>query len=114
VRLPSVTPAQIVVSRQIKKLFTGILDNPMVTFPPFMGKELNYLRAQISRITCNTHISPSSYFQTVEDEEEEEEEGGKGTANVLNFNSYVLNHNHIIIYTCVCNRLWSYRTKPRI
>ncbi len=76
VRLPSVTPAQIVASRQIKKLFTGILDNPMVTFPPFPGKELNYLRAQIVRITCTTQISPSTYFQTLEEDEDEEEEGG--------------------------------------
>lgn len=78
-KLPNVTPAQIAVSREIKKVFTGQLDAPMVTFPPFPGKEMNYLRAQIARITCTTQISPNGYFQSLDDEEEEEEEGSKET-----------------------------------
>ena len=51
----------------------------MVTFPPFPGpgKEMNYLRAQIARITATTQISPNGYFASPEDEEEDEEEGGE-------------------------------------
>ena len=76
VKLPQVKPTQISASRQIRKLFTGKLDTPIVTYPPFPGNEANYLRAQIARISSTTQISPNSYFQHPEDEEEEEEEGG--------------------------------------
>ena len=75
-KLPHVTPAQIAVSRKIRKFFTGSLSTPVVTFPPFPGNEGNYLRAQIARISANTHISPNGYFQHPEDEEDEEEEEG--------------------------------------
>ncbi|XP_008633895.1 PREDICTED: LOW QUALITY PROTEIN: radial spoke head protein 4 homolog A-like [Corvus brachyrhynchos] len=44
VKLPPVTPAQIVCARKIKKFFTGRLDAPVVSFPPFPGNEANYLR----------------------------------------------------------------------
>ncbi|XP_037389270.1 radial spoke head protein 6 homolog A isoform X2 [Pygocentrus nattereri] len=54
VRLPDVTPAQITVARQIRKLFTGQLDAPVVSYPPFPGNEANYLRAQIARISAST------------------------------------------------------------
>ncbi len=77
VKLPHITPAQVSFSRYIRKLFTGVLNTPIVSFPPFPGNESNYLRAQIARISATTQISPSSYFQSPEDEEmdEEEEEG---------------------------------------
>lgn len=74
------TPAQIVAARAIRKLFTGRLDAPVVTFPPFPGNETNYLRAQITRITCTTQISPVGYFQHPEDEEEDQEDEGMGGA----------------------------------
>ncbi|KAL4601473.1 hypothetical protein GN956_G25897, partial [Arapaima gigas] len=54
VRLPSVTPAQIIAARQICKFFTGRLDAPIVSSPPFPGNEANYLRAQIARISAST------------------------------------------------------------
>lgn len=58
-------------------MFTGVLDTPIVSFPPFPGNESNYLRAQIARITATTQISPNGYFQQPEDEEvDEEDEGG--------------------------------------
>ncbi|NXH38232.1 RSH4A protein, partial [Dicaeum eximium] len=72
VKLPPVTPAQIVCARQIKKFFTGQLDAPVVSFPPFPGNEANYLRAQIARISAGTHVSPTGFYQFPEDEEEEE------------------------------------------
>ncbi|XP_020827287.1 radial spoke head protein 4 homolog A [Phascolarctos cinereus] len=78
VRLPSVTPAQIVIARNIKKYFTGRLDAPIMSYPPFPGNESNYLRAQIARISAGTHISPLGFYHFGEEGEEEEEvEGGQ-------------------------------------
>ncbi|NXP05822.1 RSH4A protein, partial [Thinocorus orbignyianus] len=81
VKLPPVTPAQIVCARKIKKFFTGRLDAPVVTFPPFPGNEANYLRAQIARISAGTQISPIGFYQFAEEEgdEEEETEAGRDT-----------------------------------
>ncbi|PKU30032.1 hypothetical protein llap_19664 [Limosa lapponica baueri] len=81
VKLPPVTPAQIVCARKIKKFFTGRLDAPVVSFPPFPGNEANYLRAQIARISAGTQISPIGFYQFAEEEgdEEEEMEGGRDT-----------------------------------
>ncbi|XP_032182283.1 radial spoke head protein 6 homolog A isoform X2 [Mustela erminea] len=77
-RLPHVTPLQIVQARKIKKFFTGYLDAPIISFPPFPGNEANYLRAQIARISAATHISPLGFYQFSEEEGDEEEEGGAG------------------------------------
>uniref|UniRef100_A0A1I8HMT7 HECT domain-containing protein n=3 Tax=Macrostomum lignano TaxID=282301 RepID=A0A1I8HMT7_9PLAT len=74
IRLPNATPAQIHVARRIKKFFTGRLDAPIVTYPPFPGTEANYLRAQIARISAGTHVSPKDFY-TFGEEEEEEEDG---------------------------------------
>ncbi|NXE39374.1 RSH4A protein, partial [Ptilorrhoa leucosticta] len=73
VKLPPVTPAQIVCARKIKKFFTGRLDAPIVSFPPFPGNEANYLRAQIARISAATHVSPTGFYQFANEDEEEEE-----------------------------------------
>ncbi|XP_066227957.1 radial spoke head protein 6 homolog A [Saccopteryx leptura] len=77
-RLPHVTPNQIVHARKIKKFFTGHLDAPIISYPPFPGNEANYLRAQIARISAATHISPLGFYQFSEEEGDEEEEGGGG------------------------------------
>ncbi|GCC41685.1 hypothetical protein chiPu_0025585 [Chiloscyllium punctatum] len=74
VKLPPVTPAQITVARKIKKFFTGNLDAPVISYPPFPGNEMSYLRAQIARISAGSQISPLGFYQ-FGDEEEEEEEG---------------------------------------
>ncbi|XP_032718262.1 radial spoke head protein 4 homolog A isoform X1 [Lontra canadensis] len=74
VKLPSVTPTQIVTARKIKKFFTGRLETPIVSYPPFPGNESNYLRAQIARISAGTHVSPLGFYQFGEEEGEEEEE----------------------------------------
>ncbi|MEJ1286747.1 hypothetical protein NN561_017756 [Cricetulus griseus] len=77
-KLPSVTPAQIVTARKIKKFFTGRLDAAIISYPPFPGNESNYLRAQIARISAGTHVSPLGFYQFGEEEGEEEEmEGGR-------------------------------------
>lgn len=72
-RLPSVTPQQIMVARQIRKVFTGNLNAEVISYPPFPGNEENYLRTQIARISAGTHISPQGYYIFEEDEDEEEE-----------------------------------------
>jgi len=71
--LPNVTPAQITVARQIKKFFTGRLNAPVVSYPPFPGSEAEYLRAQIARISAGTQISPIGYYTFDEDGDEDEE-----------------------------------------
>jgi len=81
IKLPGVTPAQIQSGRNIKKFFTGRLDAPVVSYPPFPGNESNYLRAQIARISAGSHISPLGFYQF--DEEEEEEEEGEGRDNFV-------------------------------
>ncbi|KAM6181815.1 radial spoke head protein 4 homolog A [Erethizon dorsatum] len=78
VKLPPVTPAQIVTARKIKKFFTGRLDAPIISYPPFPGNESNYLRAQIARISAGTHVSPLGFYQFGEEEGEEEEEVESG------------------------------------
>lgn len=75
IKLPPVTPDQISISRKIKKIFTGNLDAPIVSYPPFPGNEANYLRAMIARISAGTQISPFSYYHFGEEEEEEDEDG---------------------------------------
>ncbi|KAK2580599.1 hypothetical protein KPH14_007718 [Odynerus spinipes] len=81
IELPPLTPQQIVASRQIVRYFTGNLNTPLHTFPPFPGTEENYLRAQIARISGATDISPIGFFTFGGLDEEEEigeemEEGG--------------------------------------
>ncbi|XP_067293852.1 radial spoke head protein 6 homolog A isoform X2 [Pseudorasbora parva] len=72
VRLPVVTPTQISAARHIRRLFSGRLDAPVVSCPPFPGNEANYLRAQIARISAGTHVSPLGFYQFGEDEGEDE------------------------------------------
>ncbi|KAK9519812.1 hypothetical protein VZT92_022517 [Zoarces viviparus] len=74
VKLPSVSPAQITVARQIRKFFTGRLDNPVVSYPPFTGNEANYLRAQIARISAATQVSPEGFYKPAANEDDEEDE----------------------------------------
>jgi radial spoke head protein 4A len=72
-RLANVTPAQIQVARKIKKVFTGDLDTPIDSYPPFEGTEGNYLRAQIAQICADTVISPMGFYTFDEEDDEEEE-----------------------------------------
>jgi radial spoke head protein 4A len=74
VKLPDVKPAMIDHARKIFCLFTGCLSSQMNGFPPFIGLEKDYLRAQIARITATTHISPAGFYILTETAEEEAEE----------------------------------------
>ncbi|KAJ3598874.1 hypothetical protein NHX12_032837 [Muraenolepis orangiensis] len=73
-KLPAVTPAQINAARCIRKFFTGRLDAPISSYPPFPGLEANYLRAQIARISAGTQVSPLGFYQFAEEEGEDEPE----------------------------------------
>uniref|UniRef100_A0A7S4EYZ4 Uncharacterized protein n=1 Tax=Chrysotila carterae TaxID=13221 RepID=A0A7S4EYZ4_CHRCT len=70
VELPDVTPAQVAASRHIRKYFTGDLQAAVRAFPPFPGKEREYLRAQIARIAHDTVLCPKGKF-VLEGEEDE-------------------------------------------
>lgn len=76
-KLPDVTCAQIVVSRALRKVFTGDLEAPVFGYPPFPGVEKNYLRAIIARISSDTVIVPAEVFVPglPEDVEAEDEAG---------------------------------------
>ncbi|TNN77511.1 Radial spoke head protein 4 A [Liparis tanakae] len=74
VKLPAVSPEQITAARQIRKFFTGRLDTPVVSYPPFPGNEAQYLRAQIARISAGTQVSPQGFFQAGKEEGDEEDE----------------------------------------
>ncbi|XP_034479083.1 radial spoke head protein 4 homolog A [Drosophila innubila] len=71
IELPIVTPRQIVVSRQIKKFFTGDLESDIVSYPCFPGKEKHYLRAMIARISAGTHIAPQGYYRRMTKKEQD-------------------------------------------
>eukprot|EP00033_Pygsuia_biforma_P000794 GCRY01000926.1.p1 GENE.GCRY01000926.1~~GCRY01000926.1.p1 ORF type:complete len:867 (+),score=252.04 GCRY01000926.1:141-2741(+) len=78
VRLPDVSPQQIVAARKIVKTFSGDLNRPVSSIPPFPWTESVYLRAQIARINHATALAPKGLFIFEEDEEEE-----TGTGNVI-------------------------------
>ena len=54
--LPDVTPQQIVASKSIRKFLTGDLSADVRAYPPFPGKEKEYLRTQIARIVQATAL----------------------------------------------------------
>jgi len=74
VRLPSVSPSQIVTARSITKFLSGHLKAKVSSFPEFPGEERHLLRAQIARISAGTIIAPMMYYQFDEDEEVDDEE----------------------------------------
>lgn len=69
IELPDVTPQQIVRARNIRKIFTGILDTEILTFPSYPWKERHLLRAQIARISASTHVSPAGFYTNGSEEE---------------------------------------------
>jgi len=75
VKLPDVTCKQIVISRSLRKIFSGDLDAQVNGYPNFPGTEKNYLRAIIARISSDTVIVPENVFQkgVPEDIEAEDE-----------------------------------------
>jgi len=60
--LPDVTPHMIVSSKPIHKYLTGDLSADVRAYPPFPGKEKEYLRTLIARIAQATTLTASSMF----------------------------------------------------
>ena len=73
-RLPEAQPHYIVGSRQVKKMFSGNLDAPVITYPFFAGKESDFLRATIARITSETVLNVKGYLSYTEEMEIQETE----------------------------------------
>lgn len=67
--LPDVTPQQIVYSKRIRKYVTGDLTADVRAYPPFPGKEKEYLRALIARIVAATTLCPVGKFELGEEGE---------------------------------------------
>lgn len=80
-RLPDALPKHIQVARKIRKFFTGTLSAPIVSYPPFPGTEMHYLRAQIARISAATVLSPTAYYRFDDEEEGGDSAGGQVVLN---------------------------------
>ena len=70
VQLPDAQPDQIAVARMIKQVFTGNLNAPIDSCPPFPGKERHLLRAQLARIAHATQLCPKGAFEVDEETQE--------------------------------------------
>lgn len=73
-KLPDLSPSDIAAARTIKVLFTGDLERTIYTNPYFFGKEKDYLRAQIARISHSTTLTPRGAWRFKEDSNREIEE----------------------------------------
>lgn len=71
-----ITSYQAKINRKCSYKLKGFVSLQITSYPPFPGNELNYLRAQIARISAGTHISPSGYYMFEEEEEDDEEDEG--------------------------------------
>jgi len=70
VKLPKLRPECVMAARRIKKMFSGNLEAPISSYPPFPGVEKDYLRAQIGRIAAGATACVKGMF--IKDEEDEE------------------------------------------
>jgi radial spoke head protein 4A len=71
-QLPNAVPAQIKRSRQFNHLFSGNLDAPVLSHPPFPWTERELLRAMVARITHATMLAPDGYYKMGEGPQEGE------------------------------------------
>merc|ERR1719456_1826543 len=71
VKLGEVSPAHVIASRQIKRMFTGNLDAKVVSHPHFPGDEKALLRAQIARITADTVLCINGFLAPSEEDPEQ-------------------------------------------
>merc|ERR1711907_370554 len=56
-------------ARKINKLFTGDVEAPVDSYPPFPGKEAEYLAAQIARISRGCTMTVNGMWAVEEDED---------------------------------------------
>lgn len=73
-KLPDLSPDDIRAARTIKVLFTGDLERTIYTNPYFFGKEKDYVRAQIARISHATTLTPKGFWRFKEESVREIEE----------------------------------------
>jgi len=76
-KLPDVEPHHIVASRKIQFMCTGDLNAKIWSAPAFLGKERNYLRALIARISADTVLTIAGFL--------EKNEEGNGAREAENF-----------------------------
>lgn len=72
-KLPHLSPQDVAAARGIKVLFSGDLERTVYTNPFFFGKEKDYLRAQIARISHATTLCPKGEYRLSEDNPREVE-----------------------------------------
>lgn len=75
--LPDVTPQQITCSKRIRKYLTGDLSADVRAYPPFPGKEKEYLRSLIATIFAATTLCPVGKLSLSEEGEVAEVEIGE-------------------------------------
>lgn len=68
-KLPSVSAAQILGARKLRRYIGSDLNAAIAGNPPFPGTERNFLRAQIARISSSTTICPAGFFNVSEEGE---------------------------------------------
>lgn len=61
-RLPAVTPDMLILSRSMRRFFTGDLTKPVFGFPRFPYGEAAYLRTTIARICATTVVCPTGFY----------------------------------------------------
>ena len=59
---------------------------------------MNYLRAQIARISAGTQVSPAGYYMFEEEEEEEDEGEGISLQPVSHCQGYVISYLHCALH----------------
>merc|ERR1712070_564226 len=70
VKLPPVKPEYIMTARKIRKLFSGDLDAPVNSYPPFPGREAEYLSAQVARISRGSTMTVAGLWNAEPDDNE--------------------------------------------
>lgn len=70
-RLPLITSLQMREARQLKYIFTGNLEEPIISSPPFSGQEKHYLKAQIVRIDHANTLIPRGEYKIKKEEDEQ-------------------------------------------
>merc|ERR1712188_347978 len=69
IKLPPIRPEQIMAARKIRKLFSGDLEAPVNSYPPFPGNEAEYLSAQIARIARGCTMTVNGHWALEEDDD---------------------------------------------
>lgn len=98
IQLPDAQPETLQVSRLIKHVFTGNLNTPIDSNPPFPGKERHLLRAQLARIMHATEIVPKGIYEVDEETNEvrmAEEPANPGTEELKSLENW--SHMHPVL-----------------